>query len=190
MVVGYSNCIAYNNGVHDETVSDTVVNSYLETIKVVSKCTECGISECTEEISAIFTCKGFSVSESGAGGVVLGYFVNVDAIARYEDIADVAVKFGLFAVSQAKLDGGDVFGEGGAVADGVINVEMTTMNEAMELKIIGFTDANKGFKLAMGAYVAVSDSEATEYSYIQPYAPSEGEKYYFASFDEMKETLN
>ena len=35
-----------------------------------------------------------------------------------------------------------------------------------ELKIVGFTDEYKDIKLAMGAYVAVTDGEKTEYSYI------------------------
>ena len=40
-------------------------------------------------------------------------------------------------------------------------------------------------KLAMGAYVAVTDGEATEYSYLQPGAPDGNEKYSFVSYNDI-----
>ena len=37
----------------------------------------------------------------------------------------------------------------------------------------------------MGVYVAVTDGEATEYSYVQDGTPNENEKYVFTSFNEV-----
>ena len=190
LVVGYSHCVAYYNGVHSDIEVDTVVNSYLEAIKVVNKCIACGSSECTEEISALFTCLGYSVSENGVGGVALGYRINCNSIAQYEEISNSTVEFGLFAASKTKLGDGDVFDADGVAKSGVTNVKMSSNSGAMELKIMGFTDANNNVKLAMGAYVITIGSESTEYSYLQVGTPNEGEKYCFASFAEISEALN
>ena len=71
-------------------------------------------------------------------------------------------------------------------ADGVINAEITNVDfAAFELKIVGFTDEQKDTKLAIGAYVAVTDGEATEYSYMQSGEPNENEKYCFVSYNDI-----
>ena len=56
---------------------------------------------------------------------------------------------------------------------------------AFELKIVGFTDTQKDTKLAMGAYVAITDGETTEYSYMQGGEPNENEKYCFVSYNDI-----
>lgn len=53
-----------------------------------------------------------------------------------------------------------------------------------DLKLTGFNADNMDDKLAIGAYVAVKDKEATHYSYIQESTPNAG-NYYFASYNEM-----
>ena len=186
LVIGYSNCVVYNNGVHENNISDTVVTSYLEEINIVKKCVDCGMYDTTGKISALFTCQGYSAPEVGLGGIVIGYMVNSEAIAQYEELADVKLNFGVFAVSQSKLGEKDIFDENGVAATGTINVEIKNREFAMfELKIIGFTDEQKDSKLAMGAYVVVADAEKTEYYYLQTNAPTQGKKYYFASYNEM-----
>ena len=60
-----------------------------------------------------------------------------------------------------------------------------------ELKVIGFTDENKGSLLAMGAYVKEVDSEGAEYSYMQD--DTNGEKlgnYYFVSYNSVVNSLS
>ena len=47
----------------------------------------------------------------------------------------------------------------------------------------------KDIKLAMGAYVAVTDGEATEYSYLQADTPLENEKYSFVSYNDVAKTI-
>ena len=56
---------------------------------------------------------------------------------------------------------------------------------AFEIHITGFTNGYKETKLAMGAYVEVTNGTATEYSYIQSGVPIAGEKYCFISYGEL-----
>jgi len=54
------------------------------------------------------------------------------------------------------------------------------------MKIMGFTtDFQKEAKLAIGAFVELTKGEELEFSYIQGKDASDGEKYYFASYNEM-----
>ena len=133
-----------------------------------------------------FVCLGYSAPEDGRGGIAIGYTVNNEAIIQYEKITGKTLKYGVFAVAKDKLGTNDVFAEDGTVADGVINAEISNHGfVAFELKIIGFTDEYKDLKLAMGAYVAVTDGETTEYSYMQSGEPNENEKYCFVSYNDI-----
>ena len=210
-VYDYSSC-AYNNGVHGtinatnacvgvcSVCGDTVVNhtdgnaavsiTYSNYALAGIKTTACqnvgcGHSE-TTEASALFTCLGYSAPEDGRGGIAIGFTVNNVAIAEYEEITGKTLKYGVFAVLQNRLGNNDVFADDGTVAEGVINAEITNYEfVAFELKIVGFTDERKDTKLAMGAYVAVTDGETTEYSYLQSGTPAANEKYCFVSYNDI-----
>lgn len=146
----------------------------------------CKHSSGEEKTSALFTCLGYSAPEDGRGGIAIGYTVNNEAIKDYENATGKTLKYGVFAVMKDKLGTNDVFAEDGTVADGVINADITSYEFALfELKIIGFTDEYKDLKLAMGAYVAVTDGETTEYSYMQSGEPNENEKYCFVSYNDI-----
>ena len=155
------------------------------------KLTACTNLGCTYEESssmdALFVCLGYSASENGTVGIAIGYTINNVAIKEYEEIAGKTLKYGVFVVTQSNLGDSDVFGENGTVANGVINAEITNHDfVAFELKITGFTDEQKETKLAMGAYVVLTDGEMTEYSYMQD--DSKGTfngKYYFASYNDV-----
>ena len=190
LVLGYSHCIAYNGGVHSDNVTTVAVTSYLDDIKVLNACQECGIGETAAVIPAPFKYQGYSAPENGIGGIAIGFSVNSEAIKEYERVAGTTLKYGVFVVLKDKLGDNNIFGENGEVAQGVINAEIASYDfVAFELKIVGFSDEQKDVKLAMGAYVAVTDNETavTEYSYLQESAPAKGEKYFFASYNEMVE---
>ena len=191
LVIGYSNCIAYNNGVHPNSEITTIFTSYLDEIGIYTKCTDCYVNKITGTIPALFTCSGFSSSEFGNDSVAIGFSSNDAAIEEYEKVSGKALSFGVFAVSESKLDGKEIFDENGNVATGVVKVEITNYEFALfELKIVGFTAAQKGIKFAMGAYVIATDKDGkAEYSYIQDQAPAEGANYYFASYSEIMNSL-
>ena len=111
--------------------------------------------------------------------------VNNEALKEYTKITGKTVKYGVFAVSQENLDGKEIFDKDGNKANGVILAEISDYGfTSFELKIVGFTEEQKEAKLAMGAYVAVTD-KATEYSYIQFGTPNAGEKYCYVSYNDI-----
>ena len=185
LVVGYSKCIAYNNGIHPDCTSDTVVTSYLEDIKIVSRCNLCGMYDETDKIDALFNCLGYSAPENGNGGIVIGFRINHPSIAKYKEMTGISLEYGVFAVTKDKLGENDIFSCDGTVADGVIAAKITAEFNLFDLKISGFADENKNVKLALGAYVAVTDGDVTEYSYLQAGTPNEGERYCFVSYNDI-----
>ena len=150
------------------------------------ECTNAGCThKTTEELPALFTCLGYSAPEDGRGGIAIGFTVNNVAIKEYTEATGKTLKYGVFAVLQDRLGNNDVFAEDGTVADGVINADIADEFVAFELKIEGFTDEYKATKLAIGAYVAVTEDEATEYFYMQSGTPLENEKYCFVSYNDI-----
>ena len=175
--------LGHNHSIFEELV---YVN-YLEQGDYNYMCERCGNIASKEKAPALFLCLGYSASETGVGGIAIGYMVDGEAIANYTSTTGVTLKYGVFAVMQSKLGDNDVFGDDGAATNGVINAEITNYGfTAFELKVTGFTDEYKDAKLAMGAYVLVKDGENTEYSYMQDDA--KGEKignYYFVSYNDV-----
>ncbi len=188
-VINCSSCelvAAKENPIHKESISIAYENGYdSEGVKLIT-CTNngCGHKE-TVKLEALFVCLGYSAPEYGTGGIAVGFMVDDGAIAEYEAITEKTVRYGVFAVSQDRLDGNEIFGEDGATSEGVVSANMTAYETAaFELKITGFTDEQKDTRLAMGAYVCVTGEEATEYSYMQD--DTKGEKvgnYYFVSYN-------
>ena len=120
-----------------------------------------------EVVDALFECLGYSASLTGVNGIVLGYKVNSEAIADYTSTTGKTVKYGVFAVSQEKLNGGDIF-ENGIANENAISFEIQRTDfSAFEIKVVGFTDEQKTTSLVMGAYVETSNGLTTEYSYVQ-----------------------
>ena len=179
--------VSHVNG--NTSVTITYSNYAEEGAKTV-KCNNEGCTyNATEKAPALFTCLGYSAPEDGRGGIAIGFTVNNVAIAEYEEATGKTLKYGVFAVLQDRLGNNDVFADDGTVADGVINADITSYEFVLfELKIVGFTDEYKDVKLAMGAYVAVTDGETTEYSYLQSGTPNENEKYCFVSYNDIVNT--
>ena len=179
-----------NNGGKHDVENATVINiSYTDFAKTgykTLKCAKCGADNITVEAEALFSCLGYSAPEDGRGGIAIGFTVNNVAIAEYEEATGKTLKYGVFAVLQSRLGDNDIFSKDGAAAEGAINADITSYEFALfELKIVGFTDEQKDTKLAMGAYVAITDGETTEYSYMQGAEPNEGENYYFVSYNDI-----
>ncbi len=130
-------------------------------------------------------------SENGANGISIGFIVNNEAIDEYEEISGKTVKYGVFVVQKDKIGDNSIFAQDGTSANGVLSFEIRTVDfVAFDLKVEGFvTDEQKNAELVMGAYVKVTDEESTEYSYLQESAPNEGERYNFASYNEVLSSL-
>ena len=165
--------------------------SYLEKGEYYVGCTNDGcIMGTTEVLDALFICLGFSAPENGMGSITVGYMSNNEAIERYELLTGKTVKYGLFVVLKDVIGKNDIFKDDGCAQSGVISVEMSdNVYSIFELKITGLAGEFKDIKLATGAYTAINDGTTTEYSYLQTDLPSESEKYYFASYNDIIETL-
>ncbi len=167
-------------------ISISYANGYnMVGVKVV-KCLDCKTIETETEAQALFTCLGYSAPENGFGAFAIGYLANKSAIFDYETITNKTVNYGVFASLQSNIGNKDIFASNGTPLLGVVCVDVTKYeNNAFELKIAGITDEQKSAKLAMGAYVAVTNEEATECSYIQAELPNGNDKYSFVSYNDI-----
>ena len=186
LVVGYSSCVAYNNGNHGETSKTIEVTSYTDVIKVHQMCLDCQNALETDEIAPLFTCLGYSTAEFANGGISVGYNVNKDAISEYEELTGKEVSYGLFAGTKAGLGTNDVIGEDGNAVAGTITAGFDGSEYSyMFIKMFGFNEDNKDTLFAIGAYVEVSSEEGKSYSYLQEEAPAEGAKYSFIKYSDF-----
>jgi hypothetical protein len=213
IVYNYSSCEAFNNGVHGEIAAqnpcvgvcgvcnDTIINhfasapldvtiEYADYTMVGVKVSVCQNKGCIysveEEAPALFGCLGYSVQNYGTGGISIGFTVNNKAMAEYKEITGADVKYGVFAASFNKLGDGDIF-ENGVANQNAVCAEIKAVEfSVFEIKITGFTDAQKDALLALGAYVSVTKDGTTEYSYMQD--DTKGNKkgnYYIVSYNDI-----
>ena len=178
------------NPVHNIVTSITYASFDKEGVKTVTCVNEGCAHAITQAAPALFTCSGYSTPENGKDGIAISFTVNNEAIKEYEQITGKTLTYGVFAVSKANLGTNDIFDKDGKASSGVINAEITGYEFAsFDLRICGFEEKHKSELLAMGAYVIVSDNEATdapaEYSYLQASAPNAGEKYAFVSYNDI-----
>ena len=187
IIYGYNACDAFHDGNHNYTVEYGFAGEkYLSDYCVYSTCESCGNRDTTVIAEALFNCLGYSASENGNGGISLGFTVNNKAIADYKEATGVDIKYGVFAASFDKLQGGDIFVNGVANENAICAEIKATEFTAFDLKITGFTEEQKGTKLALGAYVAVTNGENTEYSYMQDSTKgTTSGKYCFASYNDI-----
>ena len=118
--------------------------------------------------------------------IVIGFNINKEAIKEYKKITGKEIAYGVFAAAQSNIGNSDIFNSdgttpGGVVVAGILGDEYYSF----ELVITGFNDENKNVKIAMGAYAKVTDGEEITYSYMQNFAPSEGDKYFFVSYNDV-----
>ena len=169
-------------------------NGYLEAGTKEYFCALCGVATVEEETpsaQAMFECLGYSASETTEDGIVIGYKINRVAIEVFESTSGVTVSYGVFAVAQKKLGTNDVFDGNGAASEGVLYAKTSIYAfDFFELKLVGFvTEEQKESKIAIGAYVIAERAGEKEISYIQTNKVADGEKYYFTSYAEMRETV-
>lgn len=172
---------------HDFSIVNSISYKSFDEIGVKTMvCSKCGATANKEIAEPLFKFHGYSAPENGRCEITIGYTINKEAIKEYESKSGKIVKYGVFAVLKDKLGANDIFDENGNATTNSIVAEVAK-NEfiSFELKISGFTDANKNVKLAMGAYVSVTDKEVTTYSYMQGITPNENESYFFVSYNDI-----
>ena len=175
----------YVTAKHNFTILDGIsYESYTEEGKKTMKCADCGAIS-YKSVAPLFTCLGYSAAEYG-DMMSVNYRVNEKAISEYEEATGEKISYGVFAVTKKNIGKNDIFDAEGNALPGVIAADITGAGfNLFTLKITGFTEAQKELPFAMGAFVGTEKDGATEYSYLQIAAHAEGEKYYFASYNEV-----
>ena len=151
-----------------------------------TKCERCDDVKQGEMMDALFVCLGFSAPIYESGGIAVGYTVNYKAIEEYKEATGNEIKYGVFAVAKEKLGTSDIFVGKDTAVGGAICVEISQHGlAAFEIHITGFVDEYKDTKLAMGAYVEVTNGDYYEYSYMQTEEPIGNDKYHFVSYNDV-----
>ncbi len=149
-------------------------------------CLDCDSAPLLTKAPALFTNLGFSAAQYGDSVMSVNYRVNEEAIKAYEEITGVSINYGVFAAMKDNVGNNDIFDENGDALKGVIAADITESGfDLFNLKIFGFTEAQKEIDLAIGAYVGTTKDGATEYSYLQIAPATAGEKYFFASYNKV-----
>ena len=212
IIVNYNKCDAFYKGEHLNDTNPCVINcdrceayglakekpvhnigttvTYVSFDKVGKKTVGCTNKGCTygtsEDAPAMFSSLGYSASQYGTGGIVMGYTVNQIAIAEYETIMGKKVEYGVFVGLKSTVGSNEIFAEDGTALAGVVCAQITNYEfTVFELKVSGLADEKMNVKLAMGAYVKETHGDEVKYSYMQNDAPNENEKYSFVSYNDI-----
>jgi hypothetical protein len=175
-------------------VLDTIVDiifklGYTQKGTYVYECSVCYeiLEEEAPSFPALFTCLGYSVSQTG-NGVSLGFKINNAAIQEYTIVTGCTLKYGVFAVAQSKLNDNDIFNIDGTANENAICAEIKkTEFTAFDIKVVGFVDdTQRNAPLALGAYIEIAKNGELQYSYIQDNTRGTFTgKYYVASFNQI-----
>ena len=173
-----------------EIIKDVIYkNGMTQAGTSVYKCLYCDeglVEESEPTFAPLFTCLGYSVSKIGNGGIAIGYTVNDQAITAYTSATGSVLTYGVFAVAKDELGDNEIFIGKDTAASGAICVEVSQYGlSAFEIHITGFTNGYKETKLAMGAYVEVTNGDYYEYSYMQAEEPIGNDKYHFVSYNDV-----
>lgn len=176
------------NPQHNYNVAIEYENGFDSVGEKISICTSAGCGhEVAEAVPALIVSLGYSIAEEGAAGVDIGFKVNKAAVLDYEKTMGKTVNFGVFAATEEILGENDVFDSDGNSLKGVVAADMTDTDYSIfRIKMAGFNDNQKTIAFAMGAFIKTTDVSGTqECAYLQIAAPSEGSKYYYASYNEI-----
>ena len=176
------------NPQHNYDVAIVYENGFDNVGEKISTCTSAGCGhEVTEEVPALIVSLGYSIAEEGAAGVDIGFKVNKAAVLDYEETMGKTVNFGVFAALESTLGENDVFDSEGNSPKGVVAADMTDTDYSIfRIKMAGFDDNQKTIAFAMGAFIKTTAAGGVqECAYLQIAAPSEGSKYYYASYNEI-----
>ena len=161
-------------------------NGYMSAGLCTSNCVRCDVAGIIEEeasASPLFSSLGYSKPENGTMGVAVSFKVNKDAIEIYEGVTSKSLEYGAVAAAYDNLGGKTLLDDNGNIntleKGGVIKAPVSQANvTSLTLKITGFTkEEHKDVKLVLGAYVIVTEADATTVSYLQVTKPAEGYSY-------------
>lgn len=154
-IVYTSHSVSYENA----TIS---YDSFLENGKITGFCTRCGKEE-SISAPALFSFEGVSVPEDkNRVEIYIGFSTNYDAIEQYEKISGNKIDFGVVAGVKSVLAGEcPLDKDGSAISNRVIKASAHSASKYAyyELRLTGFTEAQKDLELLMASYVHITDKD-------------------------------
>lgn len=187
IVYGTENCACGYIRTNEEPTFN--FTSYTEKMTVSKTCSHCQKETVLKSIDPMFVFLGFSCAQYG-DMMSVNYRVNEASISEYEKITGETVNYGIFAVTKDNIGTNDIFDENGKSRKGVIAADLTGSGfNLVNLKVFGFTTEQKDIDLAIGAFIGATKDKATKYTYLQIEEPSEGAKYFFASYNDVAELV-
>ena len=188
IVTGYSHCVVYNNGNHEDISVALDFKSFYEAIGVSNTCA-CGVTEKGVDIPAIFTCQGFSIPDDASKfGISITYNVNTKAFARYTELSGNTLEYGVYAVLEERLGENTLVDENGVAANGVKLHDIKCNNIARyDFIITGFnTTEYQALSIAMGTFIWETDKNGVKnFICLQAKQPTTG-NYYFVTYNAVK----
>ena len=140
----------------EHTTEWTVIGAYLTGYTATNTCIYCENDINSEIIDPLFTSKGYSCTVfDGVISIVQGFDINREAIARYEELADKQVSYGVVATSVNKVADGNIDVVNNV--DGVTAIDFTSAEKKeftrFEIKVADIAEANQDTGLYACAYV-------------------------------------
>lgn len=188
IIYDYNVCDAFYEGKH-QLKTEISYTSYSENGEKTTTCMNKGCTHTVSDVAyALFSYNGgYSTPLDGGDSIVVKLIINREAIKEYELITGKTLQYGMFAVTKDKLGANDVLNADGSAINGAIKADVSNGKYvAIELKLNGFeTEIQRSTKLALGAYLIISDNESKEITYLQYGKASEGDKYSFISYNDV-----
>ena len=163
IVYNYNHCDAFYDGEHDVASEEMHFVDYFTDITYVGNCSraKCGkenVVNAEKTIGAIFASLGFSYTENAIGGsysVSQGFVVNMENLAKYENVANVTLDFGVVASAHKANQDGTYSAISPFEQEKYVSYSFknATGLKAFEIKVSGITEELVGTKLVMCAYV-------------------------------------
>ncbi len=146
---------------------------YLSTCLATKSCTRCDLTEDSIEIGAIIVPKGYSCFENPENPYVcIGFDINLNAVAQYEEITGGKINFGAAVAIKEKIGQGvcplDENGNAITLSSGnVIKVDVTEFAcVAFDVKVI-LGESHLDTDILMSGYIIEKYGEKIDISYIQ-----------------------
>ena len=161
-VYDYSQCVAFYNGVHGNTVTTYGFEGaeYFTAYQSTTGCDRCTDKDVVDIANALFTYKGFSTD---GNSIVYDIRINKDAIEKYNAATGREIKYGIVA-SQIFNDGALLDNEGVIVDNRVVSAEFSSFDYTiLQIKILNVAEDLKTTPIHCCAYVV--DNSKVKYLY-------------------------
>lgn len=149
-----------------EIISISYANGYDKPGLKVVKCLDCNAMETETQAPALYSFIGYAVRQDGRNGISVGFEVNTDALAKYEEATGKTVEIGVVFAGYDNLAGKQPLDENGKTISLEKGKVIKSDLSEFDYKIYDFVlndidDSIKDVNLVIAAYIY--DGEGVEY---------------------------